>query len=153
MPTGNNDVFDIRRIRRLVELMRDNDLSEVDLQYGDLRMQFRRNVSAPVVVTQQQAVVAPPPVAAPKAEKPETDSSIVIKSPMIGTFYAASNPKSAPFVRVGDVVHPETTVCLIEAMKVYNEIAAEVSGKIVAVLVNNGDPVEFGKPLFKIEPI
>lgn len=69
---------------------------------------------------------------------------------MVGTFYIASNPESPPFVKVGDSVNPETTVCLIEAMKVYNEIQAECTGKIVAVLVKNGDTVEFGMPLFKV---
>jgi acetyl-CoA carboxylase biotin carboxyl carrier protein len=76
---------------------------------------------------------------------------VVIKSPMVGTFYSAANPDAAPFVKVGDHVGPETTVCIIEAMKVFNEIPSEVSGKIVAVLVQNGEPVEFGQALFKVD--
>ncbi len=76
----------------------------------------------------------------------------VIKSPMVGTFFPAPSPDAPPFVKVGDHVGPDTTVCIIEAMKVFNEIPAEISGQIVAVLVENGEPVEFGQPLFKIDP-
>ena len=75
----------------------------------------------------------------------------MIKSPIVGTFYAAANPESPPYVKVGDHVGPETTVCIVEAMKVFNQIPAEVSGKIIAVLVENGQPVEFGQPLFKVD--
>ena len=75
----------------------------------------------------------------------------VITSPIVGTFYTSANPESPPFVKVGDHVGPETTVCIVEAMKVFNQIQAEVSGKILAVLVENGQPVEFGQPLFKVD--
>jgi acetyl-CoA carboxylase biotin carboxyl carrier protein len=95
------------------------------------------------------------PSAAPLASGPQgvDDSNFtLIRSPMVGTFYAAANPESAPFVKVGDQVGPETTVCVIEAMKVFNEIPAESSGKIVAILVENGAPVEFSQPLFRVEP-
>ena len=87
--------------------------------------------------------------AAPAATEDPNHS--VIKSPIVGTFYTSSGPDTAPFVKVGDHVGPESTVCIVEAMKVFNEIAAEVSGKVVAVLVANGDPVEFGQPLFKVD--
>jgi acetyl-CoA carboxylase biotin carboxyl carrier protein len=76
----------------------------------------------------------------------------VIRSPMVGTFYAAANPESPPFVKIGDRVGPETTVCIIEAMKVFNEIPAECAGRIIAVLAQNGDPVEFNQPLYRVEP-
>ena len=75
----------------------------------------------------------------------------MIKSPMVGTFYAASDPEASPYVKVGDHIGPETTVCIVEAMKVFNEIPAETSGKIIAVLAKNGEPVEFGQPLFKVD--
>jgi acetyl-CoA carboxylase biotin carboxyl carrier protein len=93
--------------------------------------------------------VAPPPVVSPSSAEPANLQ--VIKSPMVGTFYSASKPESPPFVKVGDAVGPDTTVCIIEAMKVFNEIPAECSGRIVAVLLANGDPVEFGQPLFKVD--
>ena len=91
-----------------------------------------------------------PPAAAdlPKADEAHV---AVIKSPIVGTFYAAPNPESPAFVKVGDHVGPETTVCIVEAMKVFNQIPAEVSGKITTVLVENGQPVEFGQPLFKVD--
>jgi acetyl-CoA carboxylase biotin carboxyl carrier protein len=87
------------------------------------------------------------------ADAPVDDSkALFIRSPMVGTFYAAANPDSPPFVKVGDRVGPDTTVCIVEAMKVFNEIPAEASGQIVAVLVETGAPVEFGQPLFKLDP-
>ena len=155
--TGKMDVFDVRRIRRLVELMQDNDLTEIDLQQGDMRIQMKKDSQAaclPQAIAPAYLPSAPPPVVAPTqvAVAVEDESHIAyIKSPMVGTFYVSANPQSPAFVKVGDVVHPEKTVCILEAMKVFNEIQAEMSGKIVAVLVSNGEPVEYGKPLFKID--
>ena len=101
--------------------------------------------------------VAPPraiePAVTPVAPASAADSRmLVIKSPMVGTFYKASGPDSPAFVKVGDRIGPEKTVCIIEAMKVFNEIPAGVSGQVVAILVENGAPVEFGQPLIKVEP-
>jgi acetyl-CoA carboxylase biotin carboxyl carrier protein len=157
-PTGP-DVFDVRKIRRLVELMNEHELSELDLRQGETRIRLRRGAD-PVVTTADLRPIAPavqlPPgpdrqPAAAKAEPAADEGKIaMIKSPMVGTFYSAANPESAAFVKVGDHIGPETTVCLIEAMKVFNEIPAETSGQIVAVLADNGEPVEYGQPLFKI---
>jgi acetyl-CoA carboxylase biotin carboxyl carrier protein len=155
-------VFDVRKVRKFIELMNEHDLAEIDLRQGDQRIRLRRG---PETV----AVAAHPPIqAAPVATAPSVQGSvaqgnvppasaddtnaILIRSPMIGTFYSAANPESASFVKVGDQVGPETTVCIVEAMKVFNEIPAECSGRIVAMLVQNGDPVEFGQPLFRVEP-
>ena len=158
-----NDVFDIQRVRQLVELMNEFHLAEVDLQNGDMRIQLKGNVAPPFAampmpVHHPVAAPVPQPVATPAPQAVATPTAaddantIFIKSPMVGTFYAASKPESPPFIKVGDTVGPETTVCILEAMKVFNEIQAECSGKVVAVLAKNGDPVEFGKPLFKIDP-
>jgi acetyl-CoA carboxylase biotin carboxyl carrier protein len=102
------------------------------------------------------APAAAPSSAASGGEKsaaPAKESNaLVIRSPMVGTFYAAATPETPPFVKVGDQVGPETTVCIVEAMKVFNEIPAECAGRIVAVLAQNGDPVEFNQPLFRVEP-
>ncbi|MGD0900425.1 MAG: acetyl-CoA carboxylase biotin carboxyl carrier protein [Thermoguttaceae bacterium] len=158
VPT-NQDIFDVRRIRRLVELMKEHDLSEIDLREGAMRIQLRRG-SEPVVMAAPARVAAPPvspqppaaePAGAATAAAPAADQLAVIKSPMVGTFYAASDPDSPPYVKIGDHVGPDTTVCIVEAMKVFNQIPAEVSGKIVAVLVENGQSVEFGQPLFKVD--
>jgi len=155
-----NDVFDVQQVRQLVELMNEYNLAEVDLQNGDMRIQLRGNVAPtfaamPMLPQSQvaQPVVAPvpqPPVVPPAAS--DDDNMVFIKSPMVGTFYAAKNPESPAFVKVGDTVGQETTVCILEAMKVFNEIQAECSGRVVTVLAKNGDPVDFGKPLFKIDP-
>ena len=152
---SSGDIFDIKRIRRLVELMNEHELSELDLRQGEQRIRLRKGPEGMVALPTPPAAPAPAATparpAAPAA--PVEDSSLTtIKSPMVGTFYTASSPDTAPFVKVGDHVNRETTVCLIEAMKVFNEIPAEVTGQIVAVLVENGEPVEFGQPLFKVDP-
>jgi len=154
--TGQSDIFDVRKIRRLVELMNDHDLNEIDLRQNEQRIRLRRGAD-PVVITGPAPVASAPvapaataadaTVASPPAEEAD---ALYIKSPMVGTFYTAANPESAAYVKIGDAVGPDTTVCIIEAMKVFNEIPAECSGKIVAAMVENGDPVEFGQPLFKI---
>jgi acetyl-CoA carboxylase biotin carboxyl carrier protein len=145
-----DDFFDIKKIRRLAELMKDLDLSELDLQQAETRLRIRRKLEAdPLVETRPMMPAAP--VTAPAA-KPAADNALLVKSPMVGTFYVSPNPESPAFVKVGDHVGKDTVVCIIEAMKVFNEIPAEVAGKIVAVLVENGEPVEFGQPLFKVDP-
>ncbi|MEN6406335.1 MAG: acetyl-CoA carboxylase biotin carboxyl carrier protein [Thermoguttaceae bacterium] len=150
------DIFDVRKIRRLVELMKEHDLTEIDLHQGEVRVQLRRaGANMPPVVVQSPVAMAPatamtPPPAAPASTESGDANLTVIKSPMVGTFYAAANPDSPPFVKIGDHVGPETTVCIVEAMKVFNQIPAELSGRIVAVLAENGSPVEFGQPLFKV---
>ncbi len=157
---GSNpgDVFDVRKVRRLVELMNEHELSEIDLRQADQRIRLRKG-SDPVVATlptspaPAAAAASPEVAAAPVAASP-TDAAAsgkMIKSPIVGTFYASSSPDAAPFVNVGDQVGPDTTVCIVEAMKVFNEVPAECSGKIVAVLAESGDAVEFGQPLFKVE--
>jgi len=156
-PTPNQDIFDVRRIRRLIELMKEHDLSEIDIRDANMRIQLRRGGDHVVTVAPPHAaavpVAAPVTSASAAADHPKIDDAhiAVIKSPIVGTFYAAPNPESPPFVKVGDHVGPETTVCIVEAMKVFNQIPAETSGKITAALVENGQPVEFGQPLFKVD--
>lgn len=158
-PSNPGDVFDVKRIRRLVELMKEHDLSEIDLREADTRIRLRRAGDEVVPLVEPRPAVGHLPVAtplassAPAAAAPAASEGqmAVIKSPMVGTFYTSSSPESPPFVKVGDHVGPDTTVCIIEAMKVFNEIPAELSGKIVAVLVDNAEPVEFGQPLFKVD--
>jgi len=151
----SGDVFDVKKVRRLIELMKEHDLAEIDLKQADQRVRIKRGgevvaVPAPVAA----AAFAAPAPAAPAPAAPAADSSrmLVISSPMVGTFYQASGPDSAPFVKVGDRIGSDKTVCIIEAMKVFNEIPAGVSGQVVAILVENGGPVEFGQPLIKVDP-
>jgi acetyl-CoA carboxylase biotin carboxyl carrier protein len=149
-------VFEIERIRRLVKLMEEHDLSEVDLRESRQRIRICRGTQEAA----RPAYAQPPPPAAPShsASPPAATSAIadaphivVIKSPMVGTFYTRPNPKAEPYVKVGDRVDATTVVCIIEAMKVFNEIPAETRGQIVAVLAADGEPVDFEKPLFKVD--
>jgi acetyl-CoA carboxylase biotin carboxyl carrier protein len=151
---GSGELFDLRRIRRLAELMNQHDLNEIDLQQADFRIRLRRGFpqsgSAPIYAAGPTAATAGP--ASPVSSASADESHVAaITSPMVGTFYLASNPESPPFVKVGDHVGPDSVVCIIEAMKVFNEIPAGVSGRVIAVLVENGEPVEFGQPLFKVD--
>jgi acetyl-CoA carboxylase biotin carboxyl carrier protein len=154
------DVFDVRKVRKFIELMNEHDLAEIDLRQGDQRIRLRRGPETVTVAT--SPMISPGQLSAPAASAPRTQqvadagadqgNTILIRSPMVGTFYAAANPDSPPFVKVGDRVGPETTVCIVEAMKVFNEIPAECAGKIAEVLAQNGDAVEFNQPLFRLEP-
>ena len=122
---------------------------------GDpLRDAFRTELAA--VLAESPAIAWPVTDVQNTTEQPAPPAAdagmLIIKSPMVGTFYKASGPDSAPFAKVGDRIGPEKTVCIIEAMKVFNEIPAGVSGQIVAILVENGAPVEFGQPLIKVDP-
>jgi acetyl-CoA carboxylase biotin carboxyl carrier protein len=152
------DVFDVRKVRKFIELMNEHDLAEIDLRQNDQRIRLRRG---PETVT-MAAMPAMAPAAAPSAasassgggQKAAADDSnaTFIRSPMVGTFYATANPDSPPFVKVGDQVGPDTTVCIVEAMKVFNELPAECSGRIAAILAKSGDAIEFNQPLFRVEP-
>ena len=149
-----SQVFELERIRKLVELMQEFDLREVDLKQAEQRIRLCRGPeAAPTVYAAPPAPVAAAAPAPAVVAKPAGDGPniVVIKSPMVGTFYSRPNPNSPSFVKVGDQVEPEKTVCIIEAMKVFNEIPAEVRGKIVAILVKEEETVEFGKPLFKVD--
>jgi len=155
---GAGDVFDVRKVRRFIELMNEHDLSEVDLRQGDQRIRLRRGPETVTVAGATPAMTTP--AAAPANPKPaeeppaaaEDANVLVVRSPMVGTFYTAASPDSPPFVKVGDQVGPESTVCIVEAMKVFNEIPAECAGKIAAVLATNGQSVEYGQPLFRVTP-
>ena len=154
-------MIDIRKLKELVRLMVTNDLSELDLRDEQQQVTVKRggNQAQPVIQQVAPAVAAPaaapaavaPPAAA--APEPAADDGLVpIESPMVGTFYAKPNPDKPNFVSVGDSIGPDSVVCLIEAMKIFNEIKAERSGTIVKVLVQSGQAVEFGQPLFMIKP-
>ena len=152
---NSDDIFDVKKVRRLIELMKEHDLSELDLRQADNRVRIRRG--GEVVAYSAPAPVAPRPASAAAEAAPAKESAadarmLVIKSPMVGTFYRASGPDAAAFVKVGDRIGPEKTVCIVEAMKVFNEIPAGLSGQVVAILVENGAPVEFGQPLIKVDP-
>ena len=159
-------MIDIRKLKELVKLMVENDLSELDLRDKEETVLIKRGAQGvPVVGSPIVQMGAPAPAAngtqTPSPDAPSTqggtddagDEGLVsIDSPMVGTFYTSPNPDADPFVKVGDQVTPDTVVCIIEAMKVFNEIKAECSGTIARVLVSNGESVEFGQKLFLIKP-
>jgi acetyl-CoA carboxylase biotin carboxyl carrier protein len=147
------DLFNVKKVRRLIELMKEHDLSEIDLKQADHRVRIKRGGEVSVTPSAPVAHAAARPAAAAGAPRADADAGmLIIKSPMVGTFYKASGPDAAPFAKVGDRIGPEKTVCIVEAMKVFNEIPAGVSGQIVAILVENGAAVEFGQPLIKVDP-
>ncbi len=152
-------MIDIRKLKELVRLMVENDLSELDLKDQEETVTIKRGAGAPAAAPIAYTAPRPAPaLAADDAHEPATNGApesaglIAIESPMVGTFYSAPNPDAPALVSVGAPISPESTVCLIEAMKVFNEIKSEVTGTIERILVNNGDAVEFGQKLFLVRP-
>ncbi len=151
--------FDLDRLRELIELMEKHGLTEINLKRGEERWQLRRG---PQDLMQMLPATTGVPLAVPAATVPTAaepapvpqpaDNTIEIKSPTVGTFYAAASPDDPPFVKVGSKVQADTIVCLVEAMKVFNQIPADVSGTITEILVKNGESVEFGQSLFRVMP-
>lgn len=153
--------FDLEKLQYLMELMEKHGLTELSLKNAGQAWRLRRGAPEAVPMVMPPPNYAPPPPQVPSQAPPgesreanpaAAETGIVIKSPTVGTFYTAPSPDDAPFVTVGSKVQPDTKVCIIEAMKVFNEIPAEVSGTITAVLVNNGDAVEYDQPLFRVDP-
>ena len=154
--------MELKDIQTLIKFVSQNAVDEVEINRKDFKLLIKKNpqqlVTAQVQAPVAQASVAPAPVAAPAAafapvaEVAAASNLIEIKSPMVGTFYRAANPESPTFANVGDEISPGKVVCIIEAMKLFNEIESEVKGKIVKVLVDNASPVEYDQPLFLVEP-
>jgi acetyl-CoA carboxylase biotin carboxyl carrier protein len=141
------------RIQELLQLMESHELAELELEEGDFKVRLCKQ-TGPVM----QAAALPAPTAPPATTEgvtepaPEEMEGTVIESPIVGTFYRSPAPDADAFVKVGDRVEDETVVCIVEAMKVMNEVKAQTSGSIARILVENGDPVEFGQPLFLVKP-
>jgi acetyl-CoA carboxylase biotin carboxyl carrier protein len=150
-----------KEIQDLIDFISNSGLAEVKIEKDEFKLSIKKYSEAPVVKVESSPVAAPAPTAvvpsqpAPVATpvaKEDSSKLIEIKSPMIGTFYRTPNPDTDPFVSVGDTISAGQTVCIIEAMKLFNEIESEVSGKIVKVLVDNAQPVEYDQPLFMVDP-
>jgi len=154
--------FDVKTVEYLLKLMTEHDLAEVHLREGDQQIRLRRGATIPagfMAAPVGHAPAAPAPNPAPASSAPAaapapapTRNLLEIKSPMVGTFYSKPKPSLPDYVAVGGTVKHDTVVCLIEAMKLYNDIKAEVTGRIAEVCVNNGDFVEFNQVLFRVEP-
>jgi acetyl-CoA carboxylase biotin carboxyl carrier protein len=154
-------MMDIRKVKKLIELLDDSGIAEIEITEGEDSVRISRYAAGTPVAAAPVIAAAPVPAAAPAApaaatpaaaapEAPEEDG-FEVTAPMVGTFYAASSPGAAPYVQVGDRVNEGDTLCIIEAMKMMNQIEADVSGVIKSIRIQNGEPVEFGQVLFVID--
>lgn len=149
--------MDLRKLKKLIDLVQESGISELEVTEGEEKVRIAKHLAAPVQAAPLAYAPAPAavamPAAAPVAAAPAADDvpeGHIVKSPMVGSFYRSSSPGSKPFAEVGQTVAVGDTLCLIEAMKLMNEIEADAAGVIKAVLVENGQPVEYGQPLFVI---
>ena len=138
--------MELEKLKKFIKFMEDNNLNELEIEEEGKRIKLKKDSGA-------HNVAIPVPEAASAAKEAKKDSTLDIASPMVGTFYRAPSPGAKPYVEVGDTIKPGDVVCIVEAMKLMNEIKAESSGKIVQISVENGEPVEFGQALFEIDPL
>lgn len=160
--TQNSPAVDIDIIQRLLTLMDEGGLTELLYEKDDVKVKLSRKQdspgtvmmpsAAPAAVTTAAPAPAPAAPAAAAEPAPAVEEGVLFRSPMVGTYYSRPNPESDPFLSKGDSVNPETVLCIIEAMKVFNDIQAEMSGTILEILVKDGDTVQFDQPLFRIQP-
>jgi acetyl-CoA carboxylase biotin carboxyl carrier protein len=154
-------MMDIRKVKKLIELLEESGISEIEISEGEESVRISR-YPKPGTVTMTQAPAAAPAAPAPPAAPPQAAAPVAepapppirgqqVTAPMVGTFYSGPAPGSKPFVEIGTEVKPGDTLCVIEAMKMMNQIESEFAGRVVSILVENGNPVEFGQPLFVIE--
>lgn len=147
--------LDLDQLRELIQILDESNLTEIEIEHDDDRIRVRRD-PAPVAgaVTSRSVLAERPtrPSHLPPAPAPTEQDGFYVTSPFVGTFYRAPSPESDPFVEVGDAIAPGQVLCIVEAMKLMNEIEAEVPGTVVEILVENGKPVEYGDRLFRIEP-
>ena len=152
--------MDIRKVKKLIELLEESGVSEIEIKEGEESVRISRHPTGTVHAMHAPIAYAPPPAAAAPgaapaaaavATKPALAPDQAVTAPMVGTFYSAPAPGAKPFVELGSEVKPGDVLCIIEAMKMMNQIECDKAGKVVSILVKNGDPVEFGQPLFVIE--
>jgi len=139
--------MELKKLKEFIKFMESNDLCELEIEEEGKKIRLKKNTAGGPVMQM------PLPAAAEKPEVKETkDSGLEVKSPMVGTFYRSPSPGAKPFIEIGDTINPGDVICIIEAMKLMNEIKAEVAGKVTQILIENGQPVEFGQALVKVEP-
>ena len=161
-PALSTSSVDLGEVERLLEFMNDHGLEEFEYARGDLRIRLRKPAASPglhlprMIATPEIVVANPEPMAAPvaaeRAPAAEAGDLHIVKSPIVGTFYDAPSPGAEPFVKPGDQVSTGQVLCIIEAMKLMNEIESDVAGEVVRIYVESGQPVEYGQPLFAIRP-
>ncbi len=154
--------MNLKEIKEMINLMNENDLMELEIEKEGMRIRLKKTTSAglegrdaPIIIEKEKIAQAALPGAGQAAETTERIplNSIEIKAPMVGTFYRAPSPEAAPYVQVGQTIEAGQVICIIEAMKLMNEIKSENKGKVLEILVDNAEPVEFGQPMFLIEPL
>jgi acetyl-CoA carboxylase biotin carboxyl carrier protein len=155
--------LDIRKVKKLIELLEESGIAEIEIKEGEESVRISRMPTGPMVTHLAPAMMAAPAAAAPVAAAPTTlaggapaaaprrANEHVVAAPMVGTFYGSASPGAKPFVEIGTEVKEGQVLCIIEAMKMMNQIESDKSGKVTAIMATNGDPVEFGQPLFVIE--
>lgn len=149
--------MDLKEIKKLIKMVEESEISGLMIEEGEMRVKIQKEFNgqayaAPIQVAAPQAPApaAPSVPAAAEPEKDDMEGLVAIKAPMVGSFYSASNPESAPYVKEGDAISSGQVVCIIEAMKLFNEIESDISGKIEKILVKNGDAIEYGQDLFLV---
>ena len=154
--------MNLKDIKEIIALMNENDLNEIEIEREGLKLKLKKNAEGQVVMSGPTHYgiesIPAPKAAVPTGQVPAVDDAVrkdtkEIKSPMVGTFYRSPSPEAGPFVEVGQTVEIGQVVCIVEAMKLMNEIKSEVRGKVVEVAVENAEPVEFGQALFIVEPL
>jgi acetyl-CoA carboxylase biotin carboxyl carrier protein len=151
--------MNLKELKELIEMLKDTDITEVEIERSGVKVRLRKggdvtyHPAMPRMEYPPAAIVAPAVTEPAKAPAVEPANQIKVASPIVGTFYRASSPDKPPYVEVGDVVKKGQVLCIIEAMKLMNEIESEAAGKIAQILVDNNQPVEYGQPLFVIEPM
>lgn len=149
--------MDIKKVKQIVKILNDNNLQEIEIEEGGSKIRVKKGFELPeTAFVSQPPPIAPPPPGKPEAkieERKREKRYKVVKSPMVGTFYSAASPDALPYAEEGKIVNKGDVLCIVEAMKLMNEIEAEFKGKIMAILVENGQPVEYGEPLFEIDPL
>jgi len=150
--------MDLRKLKTLIDLVSESNVSELEITEAEGKVRIVKGpvggpmvMAAPVVAAPLAVPVASAPAAASPAAEPAAETGHLVKSPMVGTYYSASSPDAKPFVQVGSVVKQGETICIIEAMKILNEIEADQSGTVTKIMVDNGQAVEYGQPMFVIE--
>jgi acetyl-CoA carboxylase biotin carboxyl carrier protein len=155
--------MNLKELKELIQLLKDTDISELEIERSGVKVRLKKggdvtfHSTMPRMEHPPAAIAAPSMVESPapeieKAPEPAKTNQIKVTSPIVGTFYRAASPDKAPYVEVGDVVKKGQVLCIIEAMKLMNEIESETAGKIIQIIVENGQPVEYSQPLFAIEP-
>ena len=152
--------MNLKEIKEMITLMNDNGLVELEVEKDGMRIRLKKTssetagYSGPVLIERESMMASSKPQSPPVESIPvSTVKTVEIKAPMVGTFYRAPSPEAPPYAEIGQVIESGQVICIIEAMKLMNEIKSEIKGKIIDILVDNAEPVEFGQPIFLIEPI